>query len=257
MNIHNITFSPTGGTQRVGDLLCESLGANCVSTDLCVSEGLLVVPSIAADDLAVISMPVFAGRVPAVAVERLREIESHGARCVIVAVYGNRAYDDALVEMLDVATALGYRVIAAIGAVAIGAVAEHSIVRKYGVGRPDADDARDLAQFAEAIARKLASGSDSVPEVPGNRPYKTPKACPQPSVHGSCKECGLCAKQCPVGAISVDNPKHVDKDKCISCMRCVKVCPTHSRGIGTIVQAMVTQALKKGCATRKPNELFI
>ena len=251
MNIYNITFSPTGGTQRVCDLLCESLGGNCVATDLCVSEGLLVVPSIADDDLVVISMPVFAGRVPAVAVERLREIESHGARCVIVAVYGNRAYDDALVEMLDVATALGYRVIAA-----IGAVAEHSIVRKYGAGRPDDDDARDLAQFAEVIAQKLASGLDSVPEVPGNRPYKSPKACPQPSAHGSCKECGLCAKQCPVGAISIDNPKHVDKDKCISCMRCVKVCPTHSRGIGTIVQAMVTQALKKVCATRKPNELF-
>lgn len=251
MNIYNITFSPTGGTQRVGDRLCQSLGGNVVATDLCVSEGLLVVPSIGADDLVVMSMPVYAGRVPAVAVHRLREIESHGARCVIVAVYGNRAYDDALVEMLDVATELGYRVIAA-----IGAVAEHSIVRKYGAGRPDADDARDLAQFAEAIARKLASGSDSVPEVPGNRPYKTPKACPQPSAHGSCKECGLCAKQCPVGAISVDNPKRVDKDKCISCMRCVKVCPTHSRGIGTIVRALVTQALKKGCATRKPNELF-
>lgn len=251
MNIHNITFSPTGGTQRVGDRLCQSLGGNVVATDLCVKEGCLIAPSIGADDLVVMSMPVFAGRVPAVAVHRLREIESHGARCVIVAVYGNRAYDDALVEMLDVATELGYRVIAA-----IGAVAEHSIVRKYGAGRPDADDARDLAQFAETIARKLASGSDSVPEVPGNRPYKTPKACPQPSVHGSCKECGLCAKRCPVGAISVDNPKRVDKDKCISCMRCVKVCPTHSRGIGTIVQALVTQALKKGCATRKPNELF-
>lgn len=251
MNIHNITFSPTGGTQRVGDRLCQSLGGNVVATDLCVKEGCLIAPSIGADDLAVISMPVYAGRVPAVAVHRLREIDSHGARCVIVAVYGNRAYDDALVEMLDVATELGYRVIAA-----IGAVAEHSIVRKYGAGRPDADDARDLAQFAETIARKLASGSDSVPEVPGNRPYKTPKACPQPSAHGSCKECGLCAKRCPVGAISVDNPKRVDKDKCISCMRCVKVCPTHSRGIGTIVQAMVTQALKKGCATRKPNELF-
>lgn len=252
MNIYNITFSPTGGTQRVGDRLCQSLGGNVVATDLCVKEGCLIAPSIGAEDLAVISMPVYAGRVPAVAVHRLREIESHGARCVIVAVYGNRAYDDALVEMLDVATELGYRVIAA-----IGAVAEHSIVRKYGAGRPDADDARDLAQFAEAIAKKFASGADTVPEVPGNRPYKTPKACPQPSAHGSCKECGLCAKQCPVGAISADNPKQVDKDKCISCMRCVKVCPTHSRGIGKIVTAMVTQLLKKGCATRKPNELFI
>ena len=67
MNIYNITFSPTGGTQRVGDRLCQSLGANCVATDLCVSEGCLIAPCIGADDLAVISMPVYAGRVPAVA----------------------------------------------------------------------------------------------------------------------------------------------------------------------------------------------
>ena len=53
----------------------------------------------------------------------------------MVAVFGNRAYDDALLEMQDVASEIGFRVIAA-----VAAVAEHSIIRKYGKGRPDADD---------------------------------------------------------------------------------------------------------------------
>lgn len=49
-------------------------------------------------------MPVYAGRVPTLAVERLKDIKTSGVKCVIVAVYGNRAYKDALVEMQDVAT---------------------------------------------------------------------------------------------------------------------------------------------------------
>ena len=128
--IHQITFSPTGGTRRVSELLCAGFEAESTLTELCITEDKLKYPSIAADDLVVISMPVFAGRVPALAVERLRHIEANGAKCVIVDVYGNRAYDDALVEMEDVATEMGFHIIAA-----VAANAEHSIVRKYGTVR--------------------------------------------------------------------------------------------------------------------------
>ncbi|MDY3077225.1 MAG: 4Fe-4S ferredoxin, partial [Sodaliphilus sp.] len=141
--IHQITFSPTGGTRRVSELLSAGFKAESTLTELCTPKDGLKYPSIAADDLVVISMPVFAGRVPALAVERLRHIEANGAKCVIVAVYGNRAYDDALVEMEDVATEMGFHIIAA-----VAANAEHSIVRKYGAGRPDATDAADLKAFA-------------------------------------------------------------------------------------------------------------
>ena len=112
MTIHNITFSPTGGTRRVGELLCKELGGECVTTELCTKKENLKLLGIHTDDLTVISMPVYAGRVPAMAVERLKGIEANGARCVIIAVYGNRAYEDALVEMQDVATGIGFRVMA-------------------------------------------------------------------------------------------------------------------------------------------------
>lgn len=103
MTIHQIAFSPTGGTRRVSELLCSGIEAKSILTELCVKEEELCLPSIAAGDLVVVSMPVYAGRVPALAVERLNAVESNGATCVIVAVYGNRAYEDALVEMQDVA----------------------------------------------------------------------------------------------------------------------------------------------------------
>ena len=104
MNIHQITFSPTGGTRRVSELLCKGIDADSNITELCIKQKNLKYPTINADDLVVISMPVYAGRVPALAVERLKGIKTSGVKCVIVAVYGNRAYEDALVEMQDVAT---------------------------------------------------------------------------------------------------------------------------------------------------------
>ena len=64
MAIHQITFSPTGGTRRVSELLCAGIGTTDTATELCSWEDDIAYPDIAADDLAVISMPVFAGRVP-------------------------------------------------------------------------------------------------------------------------------------------------------------------------------------------------
>lgn len=169
-----------------------------------------------------------------------------------MAVYGNRAYDDALLEMKDLVTEMGFKVVAA-----VGAVAEHSIVREYGAARPDADDKAVLRQYADRILQKNASGNESSPSVPGNRPYKHPIKCPVPNAKGKCNACGICAKNCPSGAISLKNPKKVDKNKCISCMKCVDVCPTKSRGIGKMMKFMIGLALKKPCAARKENELYL
>lgn len=168
MTIHQIAFSPTGGTRRVSELLCSGIEAKSILTELCVKEEELCLPSIAAGDLVVVSMPVYAGRVPALAVERLNAVESNGATCVIVAVYGNRAYEDALVEMQDVATAQGFNVVAA-----VAANAEHSICRMYGAGRPDAADAGELVSFGRAILERVQGGKPfGRLALPGNRPYK-------------------------------------------------------------------------------------
>ena len=252
MNIHQIIFSPTGGTRRVSEVLCHGIGKECVVTDLCVKAADIQLPNIQEDDLAIIAMPVFAGRVPALAVERLRMVKPNSAKCVVVAVFGNRAYDDALLEMQDVASEMGFRVIAA-----VAAVAEHSIVRKYGKGRPDTDDEQILRRFGAEIMRKAGSNDCTIPQVPGNHPYKKAGKVPQPKGRRGCNRCGVCAKQCPADAIPLSDPKTVDTAKCISCMKCVSVCPTGARSIGMIMNFLATQGLKKVCATRKENELFI
>lgn len=252
MKIHKIIFSPTGGTQRVSEILCQDMGKESVVTDLCVKAADIQLPVIHEDDLAVIAMPVFAGRIPTLAVERLRMVKPNNAKCVVLAVFGNRAYDDALLEMQDVATEMGFRVIAA-----VGAVAEHSIIRKYGKGRPDADDEQMLRQFGTDIISKAESTDCTMPKVPGNRPYKQGGKVPQPKGRRRCNRCGVCAKHCPIDAIPLSDPKTVDTAKCISCMKCVSVCPTGARSTGVIMNFLATQGLKKVCATRKENELYI
>ena len=252
MIIHQIIFSPTGGTQRVSEILCQGIGKESIVTDLCVKAADIQLPDIQEDDLAVIAMPVFAGRVPALAVERLRMVKPNSVKCVVVAVFGNRAYDDALLEMQDVASKIGFRVIAA-----VAAVAEHSIIRKYGKGRPDADDEQMLRRFGADIMRKAERDDCTLPQVPGNRPYKKGGKVPQPKGRRGCNRCGVCAKNCPTDAIPLSDPKTVDTAKCISCMKCVSVCPTGERSIGMIMNFLATQGLKKVCATRKENELYI
>ncbi len=250
--IHQIIFSPTGGTQRVSEILCQSMGKESVVTDLCVKAADIKLPNIQEDDLVVIAMPVFAGRVPTLAVERLWMVKPNRAKCVVVAVFGNRAYDDALLEMQDVASETGFRVIAA-----VAAVSEHSIIRKYGKGRPDADDEQTLRQFGADIMSKAERDDCTMPQVPGNRPYKQRGQVPQPKGRRGCNRCGVCAKHCPTDAIPLSAPKTVDTTKCISCMKCVSVCPTGARSIGVIMNFLATQGLKKVCATRKENELHI
>lgn len=252
MTIHQIIFSPTGGTQRVSEILCQGMRKENIVTDLCVKAADIQLPSIQEDDLAIIAMPVYAGRVPALAVERLRMVNPNGAKCVVAAVFGNRAYDDVLLEMQDVASEIGFRVIAA-----VAAVAEHSIIRKYGKGRPDADDEQSLQKFGADIMRKAEEDDCTMPQVPGNHPYKKAGKVPQPKGRRGCNRCGVCAKQCPTDAIPLSDPKAVDSAKCISCMKCVSVCPTGARNIGMIMNFLATQGLKKVCASRKENELYI
>lgn len=252
MKIHQIIFSPTGGTKRVCEYICEGIGRETIVTDLCVKENEIIYPDIQEDDLTVIAMPVFAGRVPELAVTRLQNIKSNNAKCVIVAVYGNRAYDDALLEMQDVATEMGFRVVAA-----VGAIAEHSIARVYAAGRPDDEDRKELAGFGATIINKVES-TDTFESLslPGNRPYRAGNTGPFPTADDNCTGCGTCQELCPANAIPADDLRNVNKELCISCMRCISVCPTKARNIGQ-VEIMVTEKLKTLAATRKNNELFI
>ena len=248
MKTVEIIFSPTGGTQTVARMMTGRWNMDTVTIDLCDAKADFSQCVIEKDDRVLIAMPSFGGRAPDVAVERLGQIAGNGAKCTLVCVYGNRAYEDTLVQMEDAAKQSGFRI-----AAAVAAVAEHSILPQYATDRPDETDKAQLADFAAQIA-----GKDSeLTSLPGNRPYKKSGGAglvPKPTKE--CVKCGLCAEKCPVQAIDPASFA-ADSKLCIGCMRCVKQCPKDARKVNGLMVSIAGMAIKKACSVRKESELYL
>lgn len=253
MSVFQIVFSPTGGTQKVADTITLKWDKPARKIDLSDPKTDFAAISLEKEDIAVIAVPSFGGRIPALAVERLEKIHGNGAMCVAVCVYGNRAYEDTLIELNDAAAKSGFHVIAG-----IAAIAEHSIMHQYATGRPDEEDRTQLQGFAEKILEKISNADMSAPQIPGNRPYKKAGGAGLvPKADHKCNACGLCAEKCPAQAISRENPRETDGKKCISCMRCISVCPQSARKVNSAMVSVAAMAIKKACSEKKSNELFL
>ena len=248
---YNIYFSPTGGTRRVADILVSAFGGDWQEIDLCRETAPV---ALGAGDVCLVSVPSYGGRVPAVAIQRLRNIIGNGAKAVLNCVYGNREWDDTLTELQDALEAQGF-----VCAAAVAAVAEHSIFRQFAAGRPDVDDAADLAGFAAKIREKLEAGVFGNLNLAGSHGnYKEYGGVPfKPEGTKKCTGCGICAESCPVGAIAPENPKNTDKDKCISCMRCVGLCPNHARDLNALMMKGAAVAMAPKLSGHKENHLFL
>jgi hypothetical protein len=58
--------------------------------------------------LFLVGAPVHGGRVPEAQPSRLGRLRASGAPDVLIAVYGNRAYEDALLELSEIASGAGF-----------------------------------------------------------------------------------------------------------------------------------------------------
>lgn len=253
MSCYEIYFSPTGGTKKVADILAKGIGKNFEVIDMIKYPDRLQQLHLTGQDLCLIAVPSFGGRVPSAAAEALKKAKGSGAGAVLAAVFGNRAIDDTLAELQDILEEAGFTCIAG-----IEAVAEHSLMRQFGTGRPDPEDERELTDFAVKIRGRM-DGADTGGglKLPGNRPYREYNGVPlKPEANSRCVACGLCAQECPAGAIPRDHPQDTDREKCISCMHCVSLCPQKARSCSKLLTLAAGQKLKKHCAGRKENRLY-
>lgn len=252
---YNITFSPTGGTKKVADILSEEMFDGRTNVDLCTPEADINYPVLKDDDVCIIATPSFGGRVPEFNVERIRKISGNGAKAILVCVYGNREYEDTLTELQDEAEKAGFCVVAA-----VSAIAEHSIVRQFAKGRPDSDDEKVLKGFAKQIKEKIANKDYGMHTAILGRHHtykERGKSGPMPRTSDACVSCRICARGCPAGAIDLDNPKITAGDKCISCMKCIAVCPVKAKSLNENVLHALSERLGEVCSERKENALLI
>ena len=247
----NIYFSPTGGTKKVADILGNNLAGEFCEVDICCD---IEKMSLHVGDVCLVSVPSFAGRVPQIAVERLKKISGNGAKAVLNCVYGNREWDDTLTELQDTLESCGFVCVAA-----VAAVAEHSIFRQFAVGRPDKEDTQELAEFARKITAKLDSGVFGELNLAGSHgSYKELANIPfKPEADDTCDKCGICAAGCPVGAIDKSDPRKTDKKCCISCMRCQYICPKHARDLDPAFMQAAAEKMAPKLGGRKKNYLFV
>lgn len=256
MNVKSVSalyFSPTGGTETVTKDVADRLsGGTAQAHDLTVSAKAL---SFGPEDVVVFGVPVFGGRVPAPVEERAAALKGDGTPAVLLAVFGNRAVDDALLELGGLLKKRGFRPVAA-----AGFVARHSVCPEFGAGRPDGRDKAAQAAFAAAVREKLdRDGTPAEVALPGNRPFRKYDGIPlKPETNRiKCGKCGACAKNCPVGAIPLSDPRRTDTKKCISCMRCVAICPHYARHTNPLVALAAKKAMAKFCTERREAETYI
>ena len=151
MRYTQLVFSPTGGVRKAAGLLSAAISDRFETIDLSLTLNGQKSARFSEEDVCLIAVPCFGGRVPEIALTRLAQTSGGGARTILLCAYGNRADGDTLPELRDAARKAGYFPVAA-----VRAVAQHSIIPEIAAGRPDDEDAQRLAQFGAVIRDRLA-----------------------------------------------------------------------------------------------------
>ena len=218
-----IYFSPSGTTKTVVDQIASNFTPEQETYDLLNFNS---EKTFSGDDIVIVGMPVFAGRIPKTARQRLAKFKGENTPAIAVVNYGNAHVTDSLLETADLLKENGFNVVAA-----ASTVSHHSIFNGVAQGRPDSRDIEKINDFAEKCVEKIESGESLESELPGNRPYADYKQLP---FVVSCDEtvcafCYDCVSICPEKAIPDDDPVDTDLDLCSRCTACIHICPEDAR----------------------------
>ncbi len=248
-----IYFSPTRTTKKTVTATSKAWHTPAEAID--ITRGLDKSISLGKDDMAIIGVPVYSGRIPFQAEEALLKIKGDNTPAITVVLYGNRDYDDALLELNMLCEQQGFNIVAS-GAF----IGTHSLDSSIAAHRPNEIDLDIAYNLGLTVKANLKEFKKRKLKVKGNYPYKERKKFPYyPVVDDNCDNCGKCIKQCPTGAISPKDVNVVDAELCIGCMRCALKCPQQARDLNMDPKTLEVfrQTLREKCAGYKEPEIYI
>lgn len=267
-----VYFSATGTTQKIAEGIARSISeiieTEYESYDFTLPDARTDALAFHAGELVIFGTPVYAGRVPNVLLKYLGTIEGNDALAVPIVLYGNRNYDDGLIELRDILEEHGLHTVAA-----AAFVGEHSFSYTLAKGRPDEADMSIGKDFADRILRnveQLTVLSELEPiAVKGipqpYRGYYQPRDRQgnpvdirkvKPLTNEDCNNCLICADACPMGSISHDDVSEFT-GICIKCGACVKKCPVHAKYYEDEAFLYHQHELEEGLTRRAEPELFL
>ncbi len=250
--ISKIYFSPSNTTKKITDKIAENFDGTYEIYDLLNYKKDMEPREFGDEDIVVVGMPVFAGRIPKIAREKLEKFKGNGNVPAIAFVNrGNADVGDSLLELTDILKENGFNVI---GAAVF--VSQHSIFTEVAKGRPDEKDLEKIKEFADKCSERLEQKEDI--KVPGNKPYKEYKVVP---FKAGCDEllctfCYDCVSVCPQGAIPDDDPVETDSEKCDGCTACIYICPENARSFTNPEFKPASEAFKEKYSERGEPEFY-
>jgi len=267
-----VCFSPTGTTRTIIENIARGTRAEQIEVLDCTNRSRREGENFFFNtDMVIIGTPVYYGRVPEEVVPFLKTLDARNTPVVLAVVYGNRAYEDALIELHDISVAQGFIPVAG-GAF----IAEHSYSlpdRPIAHGRPDLNDIETARDFGGKVREKLKAVNSLEDvhtfSVPGNMPYTEPENLKMikqvrntldftPGTDTkTCIQCRLCADICPTNAIDPEDVSRIDKWQCLICFACVKNCPSGARQMRDPHFNAAIQQLQTVCQERKEPEIYL
>jgi ferredoxin/flavodoxin len=275
-----VFFSPTGNTKTVAELvrnqLANDLSAQVDTYNFTMLEARNSFPQFDKDDIVVFATPTYAGRVPNVLLKYLNTIQGNGAFAIPMVTFGNRNFDNSLIELRDILEIDGFHTFAA-----AALAGEHAFSYTLGAGRPDEQDKGEILDFAKNVSEKIKSSLtdlsstensllnlkspievDGIPETYGG--YYSPKDADgnhidirkvHSKANNNCIDCGICAEVCPMDSID-----HIDvrimTGICIKCGACIKDCPVGARYFDDEGYLYHTHDLERSYNRRAENKFF-
>ena len=235
-----VVFSPTGTSKKIAETVARSIASDAGTEaaalkTIDLTHAAAHSAALSTGAVAVIAAPVYGGHVAPTAAKRLETLRGSGTPAVVIAVYGNRAFEKAAAELAALAARQGFVPVAA-----AAFVGEHSYSTPetpVAAGRPDAQDLARAAEFGAAVRKKLAAGTPApvdaaklkdvhTPLVPmlrfirfvvgyRRRQKKNPVVYLPACDADRCTHCGRCAAICPTQAIARGDEAHTDPARCI------------------------------------------